>query len=117
MYDVIIEGASLTGDIDVLEMEAKVISDKYWDGKVSFVGDSDISYVNSLGSNETLKTYSKGFDLISKTSMLMVDASRGEALTYDYEKAGARAWLVDKSGKEYNATRINYSGMAHMIIL
>ena len=115
-YKVTVEGNTepLNGDFPVLEVNAKVISDKYWSGKISFAEDNAFSYENSKASKINLKAYSKGFDLVSKTSMLMVDVSRGEALTRDYTQAGVKVWLEDKSGKQYNATRINYIGIAQI---
>lgn len=97
---------SINGDINLLDINLKVIDDHNYNLESSFYY-QESSYQSSSGSKYTLPTYADRFKFISQHSMVE-GYYHGEALSYenydlDFSKIGTKAYVVDKKGKQYKA--------------
>lgn len=97
---------SINGDIDLLDINLKVIDDLNYFVESGFYY-QESSYESSAGSKYTLPTYADRFKFISQHSMVE-GYYHGEALSYenydlDFSKIGTKAYLVDKKGKQFKA--------------
>lgn len=98
---------SINGDIDLLDINLKVINDLNYFVESGFYY-QESSYQSANGDKYTLPTYADRFKFISQHSMVE-GYYHGEALSYenydlDFSKIGTKAYVVDKKGKQYKAS-------------
>ncbi|PUB05481.1 S8 family serine peptidase [Paenisporosarcina sp. OV554] len=97
---------SINSDINLLDIELKVIDDQnYYGGSFNF---QESSYLTGEGETTNTPTFAEGFKFISKHSMLN-GYYHGEALSFDnydldFSKLGVTAYVIDKKGKQYRAS-------------